>query len=60
MKYSTRIYNIVKEHAEWNGYGIITDSDIDKLTRKEVLRRFLEWEGILGYTETILSILDIK
>lgn len=59
MKYSKSVYDGIKEGAGiWD--GTITDDDIDKMKRSEVLERWLQWEGIRGYTDAILLIVGIE
>ena len=59
MKYERGIYRALKEHAEWNEASHTTDEAIDKLTRAKVLSIWLEWQGIIGYNSTILSIMGV-
>jgi len=59
-KYERGIYNALKEHAEWNGASHTTDEAIDKLTRAKVLSIWLEWQGIIGYTNSILNIMGAR
>ena len=43
---------------EWNDTSM--DEEIDEMSPGEVLDRFWEWEGIIGYTHTIIdSVLDV-
>ena len=63
MKYNYKVYNDIEEYYRENGFGEITHEDIDRLDPSVVLGYWLEWNGIFGYTETILEILhydDIK
>lgn len=55
MKYSNYIYNNVRQNLglEWNDTS--RDSEIDAMSPDEVLDRFWQWEGIIGYTHTIIS-----
>jgi hypothetical protein len=46
--------------AETNAEGIPTVEEIDALDRAEVMKRFLEWEGILGYTSILLNIAGLE
>ena len=56
-KYSYRVYKAVA-----NSHDVPFDSNamdiIDTYTKEEVLADFLEWEGIIGYTNTIMSIVN--
>jgi cell division protein FtsX len=59
-KYSPTVYRILRERAEANAEGIPTVEEIDALDRAEVMKRFLEWEGILGYTSILLNIAGLE
>ena len=54
-KYSYRVYKAITEywHVTFDDYAM---DIIDDLTNDEVLADFLAWEGIIGYTDVILSI----
>lgn len=57
-KYRYNIYDDVREYVKENFGEDITDEDIDKMSRDDVLRYWLEWNGIIGYTSYILNIVD--
>ena len=60
MKYPNYIYYNVRQNMglEWNDTSM--DEEIDEMSPGEVLDRFWEWEGIIGYTHTIIdSVLDV-
>lgn len=59
-KYRHNIYEDVIEYYKENFGEDITREDVDKMERKEVLRYWLEWNGILGYTYDILDILGLN
>lgn len=59
-KYSSVVYRVLMARAEANAEGIPTVEEIDALDRAEVMERFLEWEGILGYTSVILNIAGLQ
>lgn len=59
-KYRTSVYDDVIEYYKENFGEDITREDVDKMERKEVLRYWLEWNGILGYTYDILDILGLN
>lgn len=58
MNYNWKIYDSVKAWFEENEQKKITDKEIDKMSKYEVLSIFLEWEGIFGYTDAIASLID--
>ena len=57
MKYSYEVYESV---CEWNGWENNEDSKrlVDAMPVWEVLADFLEWNGILGYSEKIINIIS--
>lgn len=56
-KYS---HNVYKSVAEYRGLPLDTYAMdiIDTNTKEEVLADFLKWEGIFGYTDAIISIMN--
>lgn len=56
-KYSHSVYKSV---AEYRGLPLdeYAMDIIDTNTKEEVLRDYLKWEGILGYTDAIMSIVN--
>jgi hypothetical protein len=54
------IRNYVNENF-FNGEGTTeeVDAEIDKLTRRSVIDAYLTWEGICGYTDSIISLVSI-
>lgn len=60
MRYPKYIYKNVRQNIglEWDDNSM--DDEIDGMTPGEVLDRFWEWEGIVGYTHKIIdSVLDV-
>lgn len=57
MKYDWRIYHSVKAWYEENEEKVPTDEEIDKMSKYDILDIFLEWEGIIGYTTAIGSLI---
>lgn len=51
--YTPHIYSAVKEWYKCNKGEIINSYEIDELPVIEVLSIYLEWEGIIGYTNQI-------
>lgn len=51
------IRNYVNENL-FNGEGTTeeVDAEIDKMTIRSVIDAYLTWEGIYGYTDTIVSL----
>ena len=58
MKYRASVYDDVKDFFKENYDQEITNDDVDNMSRSEVLSHWLNWNGIIGYTRTILDILD--
>ena len=56
-KYSHSVYKAV---AEYRGLPLddYAMDIIDTNTKEEVLADFLKWEGIFGYTDAIMSIIN--
>jgi len=59
MKYNNSVYSALKEIAKCDG-DVLTNETIDNMARYTVLSKYLEWEGIIGYTSTIANITGIK
>lgn len=57
MKYDWKIYNSLKNYFLENENKVITDEEIDKMSKYEILSIFLEWEGIIGYESAIGSLI---
>lgn len=53
------VRNYVNENL-FNGEGTReeVDAEIDKLTRRSVIDAYLTWEGICGYTDSIISLVS--
>ena len=51
------IYDRIKAWYEENEGKKITDEEIDKMSKYEILTTFLEWEGIIGYDSAIGSLI---
>ena len=53
------IRNYVNETL-FNGEGTTKeiDAEIDKMTRRSVIDAYLTWEGICGYTDSIISLVS--
>lgn len=49
--YSYALANALAEQGQ-------TVESVKLLSKREVLDDFLKWEGIIGYTDTILSVLE--
>lgn len=58
MKYERQVYDDVKDFYSENYDQFLSDDNIDDMPRSEVLSAWLRWNGIYGYTITILNILD--
>lgn len=54
-KYSYRVYKAVAAYRELQLDEYAMDT-IDASTKGEVLSDYLEWNGIIGYTNAIISI----
>lgn len=56
--YTSYIRNAIKDYFMENFHEMITDSEIYEMDKHEVLKYFLEWEGIIGYTSFIEQIME--
>ena len=59
-KYTREVYDAVIQYYSENYGSTITADDVDKMPRTDVLEIYLSWEGVIGYTGTICSILDVR
>ena len=41
-----------------HGREDFTDDEIDKKTNRALLNHWLEWNGIIGYTGTIINVIE--
>lgn len=57
-KYRHNIYEDVIEYYKENFYEDIDEDDVDKMERDDVLKYWLEWNGIIGYTYDIVNIIE--
>lgn len=57
-KYRHNVYEDVIEYYKENFYEDITEDDVDKMERDDVLKYWLEWNGIIGYTYDIVNIIE--
>jgi len=51
--YPDYIMEKVRQHLDLEPYDTSRDSEINDMSRNEIFRRCLEWEGIIGYDSTI-------
>ena len=57
-KYRYYIYQDIKEFFKEN-YGEDIDNErIDKMSKRDVLDYYLQWNGIIGYTSDIVNIVE--
>lgn len=57
-KYSERVMRNVRQTLDLDENDTSRDNEIMEMNQDIVFRRFLEWEGILGYDETILNAIE--
>ena len=53
IKYPKDIVEDVKMYKETNDGSIFEDADIDALSRDEVFKCIIEWDGLIGYLNKI-------
>lgn len=56
--YPRVVINAIKEYYKCNYNEELTDYDVEIMHNYYVLATYLEWEGIIGYTNTIIDIFD--
>lgn len=56
--YNWKIYDSVKAWFEENENKKLSNAEINKMSKYEILDIFLEWEGIIGYTDALGSLID--
>lgn len=63
MKHYNYPRNVIKDIQDYlkeNENRDLTDYEVEELDPEEALRMYLEWNGIIGYTSTIISILEAE
>jgi len=60
MKYWRSVYEDLKDYFMENYHQVISNEDIDNMSNKAVLGYWLEWNGIIGYTNDIIEIMEAK
>ena len=60
LKQNIRIYDTIVEFIKENLSGV-TDFDeyIDRCSRRRLIDMYLSWEGIIGYTDTIITLINL-
>ncbi len=56
MKYSKYIYQCARQKMGLEAFDDSRDAEIDSMSLYEILDNVLGWEGIRGYTSTIVEI----
>jgi len=57
-KYRNNVYEDVKEYFKENIGDEVTNEQIDKMPAHDVLDYYLQWNGIIGWTSDIVSIME--
>lgn len=60
-KSSKRISNSILEDIRRNvpyGTPAMTDEEIDKKTNYELFDHYLNWNGIIGYSKTLIGVIE--
>lgn len=55
VKYPREIIEDVKSYKETNDGSIFDDADVEALSRDEVFKCVVEWDGLIGYLSKIKS-----
>lgn len=61
MKNSKRIDSHILEYIRQNtpfGRANFTDEEIDAKSNRQLLDHWLQWQGIIGYTNSIISTIE--
>ena len=56
--YPKHVIDDVIDYFEWNFNEQLTKFDVEIMEPESVLSYYLEWNGIIGYKETIMRILN--
>lgn len=56
--YTSSVRDAVKDFYLENFGQTLTDEDVNNMDRHDVLDAYLSWEGIIGYTWLIESIME--
>lgn len=57
-RYSSFIMRAVRQNVGLEEDDTSMDDEITEMDGEEVVSRFLEWEGIIGYTSTIIEVVS--
>lgn len=57
-RYSNFIMEAVRQNMGLDEDDTSMDDEIMEMDGEEVVRRYLEWEGIIGYTSTIIDVVS--
>lgn len=55
MKYPENIMRMVRGNLDLEHDDTSRDGEIEAMSKHEVLNRVCEWEGIIGYGDTIIK-----
>ena len=58
MKYPEYIMKAVRQSLGLEENDRTYDDAIEEMPRRVIFRRWLEWQGIIGYGETILAVVE--
>lgn len=58
MKYPEYIMRYVRERLDLEPDDTSKDEEINMMTPTEVFTEWLEWQGIIGYSDTILQAVE--
>ena len=56
-KYTSVVIDAIKDYCKENLNQNLSNTDVQMMYPRDVLRMYLEWEGIIGYTWIIENIL---
>lgn len=59
-KYPDEVMAALRQEMGLEENDISQDHLINEMSTTEILRKYLHWEGIIGYTDNILAILSAE
>ena len=58
MKYSEYILRCVRQNLGYASDDKQADEEIESMERSEIFERYLQWQGIIGYGDTLLRVIE--
>ena len=58
MKYSEYILSCVRQSLGYEADDKQADEEIESMEKSEIFERYLQWQGIIGYGDTLLRVIE--